>query len=298
MHGRDCRGHRRCRHRSRSLIRTNSGGGGNAASVPSFKVSHSHARRSRHRHQFIDHLHEGHRLRWAGPCRGRGPCRRSAANPKPGWFEQEVADWTGAATKALKQLTKKIDAKRVAGISISNQRESYAQFDAKDKPLRPGTLWLDERAHREVAEIVAELGRDRIHKISGKPPDVTPCLYRCRWFSKHMPKMWEKTAKTAEVHGVITHFLTGRWATSTASADPMGLLDVSAYDWSDALLKAARLTREQLPLLYRPGEIMGEVSAAAAKLTGLKAGIPVIAGGGDGQCAGTGANIFLQAAPM
>ena len=145
-----------------------------------------------------------------------------------------------------------------------------------------------------MTEIVAELGRDRIHKISGKPPDVTPCLYRCRWFSKHMPKMWEKTAKTAEVHGVITHFLTGRWATSTASADPMGLLDVSAYDWSDELLKAARLTREQLPQLFRPGEIMGEVSAAAAKLTGLKAGIPVIAGGGDGQCAGTGANIFLK----
>ena len=230
--------------------------------------------------------------------RGRAVAEGRAAvplsNPKPGWFEQEVSDWTGAATKALKQLTKKIDAKRIAGIAISNQRESYAQFDAKNKPLRPGTLWLDERAHREVTEIVGELGRDRIHQISGKPPDVTPCLYRCRWFSKHMPKMWEKTAKTAEVHGVLTHFLTGRWATSTASADPMGLLDVSHYDWSDVLLEAARLTREQLPELYRPGEIMGEVSAAAAKLTGLKAGIPVIAGGGDGQCAGTGANIFLK----
>ena len=52
-------------------------------------------------------------------------------------------------------------------------------------------------------------------------------------------------------------------------------------------------TREQLPKLHRPGEIMGEVTAEAAKLTGLKAGTPVIAGGGDGQCAGTGANIFL-----
>jgi len=215
------------------------------------------------------------------------------SNPKPGWFEQDVAHWTGAATTALKQLTKKIDAKRVAGISISNQRESFAQFDSKDNPLRPGTLWLDERAHREVPEIIAEIGRDRIHKISGKPPDVTPCLYRCRWFSKHMPKLWAKTAKTAEVHGVIAHFLTGEWATSTASADPMGLLDVNAYDWSDELLKAARLTREQMPRLHRPGEIMGEVTAAVAKRTGLKPGIPVIAGGGDGQCAGTGANIFV-----
>lgn len=223
---------------------------------------------------------------------GRAPIPLS--NPHPGWFEQEVSDWTGALTKALKQLTKKIDAKRIAGLAISNQRESFAQFDSKGKALRPGTLWLDERAQKEVKDIVAELGAEAVHNISGKPADVTPCLYRCRWLSTHMPKVWARTAKTAEVHGVLTHFLTGQWATSTASADPMGLLDVGAYDWSDVLLKAARLTREQLPRLHRPGEIMGEVTAEAAKLTGLKPGTPVIAGGGDGQCAGTGANTFLE----
>ncbi|MFM8745845.1 MAG: FGGY-family carbohydrate kinase [Aestuariivirga sp.] len=222
---------------------------------------------------------------------GRAPVPLS--NPKPGWFEQEVSDWTGAATSALRQLTRKVDAGRIAGLAISNQRESFAQFDDKDRPLRPGTLWLDERAQAEVADIVSELG-DRVHQISGKPPDVTPCLYRCRWLSTHMPKLWRKTAKTAEVHGVLTHYLTGRWATSTASADPMGLLDLAAMDWSDKWLKAARLTRQQLPELFRPGDIMGEVSAQAARLTGLKAGTPVIAGGGDGQCAGAGANSFLE----
>jgi sugar (pentulose or hexulose) kinase len=39
---------------------------------------------------------------------------------------------------------------------------------------------------------------------------------------------------------------------------------------------------------------MGVVTAEAAKLTGLKAGTPVVAGGGDGQCAGAGANTFLK----
>jgi xylulokinase len=223
---------------------------------------------------------------------GRAPIPLS--NPHKGWFEQEVSDWTGALIKALKQLTRKIDARRVAGLAISNQRESFAQFDSRGKALRPGTLWLDERAQKEVKDISAEIGADRVHRISGKPADVTPCLYRCRWLSTHMPKVWARTAKTAEVHGVLPHFLTGQWATSTASADPMGLLDVGAYDWSDVLLKAARLSREQLPRLHRPGEIMGEVTAEAAKLTGLKPGTPVIAGGGDGQCAGTGANTFLE----
>ena len=216
------------------------------------------------------------------------------SNPRMGWFEQEVSDWTGALVKALKQVTQKVSATRVAALAISNQRESFAQFDEKDRVLRPGTLWLDERAHVEVKEIAAEIGRDRVHAISGIPSDITPCLPRCRWLSKHEPKVWSRTAKTAEVHGILTHFLTGEWKTSIASASPMGILDAKTYDWSDVLLKAARLTRAQLPDLVASGEVMGGVLAGVAKRTGLKAGTPVVAGGGDGQCAGVGANTFIK----
>ncbi|HQY72868.1 MAG TPA: FGGY family carbohydrate kinase [Aestuariivirga sp.] len=215
------------------------------------------------------------------------------SNPKPGWFEQDVGDWTNGAAKALKQLSKKIDMARVGAIAISNQRESFAQFDSANRPLRPGTLWLDERAHAEAKELAQLIGAEELHRISGKPSDVTPCISRCLWLAKSMPGLWKKTAMTAEVHGILVHFLTGQWHTSTASADPMGLIDMEQYDWSDELLAAARLSRSQLPKLFRPGEVMGEVTPAAARLTGLKAGTLVVAGGGDGQCAGTGANTFV-----
>ncbi len=216
------------------------------------------------------------------------------SNPRPGWFEQDVAQWTGALTTALKQLSRKIDMGRVAALAISNQRESFAQFDRTNKPLRPGTLWLDERARPQMKTLAAKLGAGNIHRISGKPVDVTPCLYRCAWLSENEPRVWKKTAKTAEVHGVLVHFLTGDWKTSVSSADPMGLVDLKSYDWSDELISAVGLSRAQLPGLGRPGEVLGEVSAAAAKATGLKAGTAVVAGGGDGQCAGTGVNVFVE----
>jgi sugar (pentulose or hexulose) kinase len=218
----------------------------------------------------------------------------SLSNPKPGWYEQNVEDWTGAAAKALKQVSRKIDAARIAAVAISNQRESFAQFDAKNKSLRPGTLWLDERSHKETKELAQTIGAKHLHDISGKPSDVTPCIGRCLWLAKNMPGLWKKTAKTSEVHGILTHFLTGKWHTSTASADPMGLIDMRSHDWSEELIGHVSLTRQQLPQLFKPGEITGEISSAAAKLTGLKAGTPVVAGGGDGQCAGTGANVFVK----
>jgi sugar (pentulose or hexulose) kinase len=216
------------------------------------------------------------------------------SRPKPGWFEQEVSDWTGAAAKALKQVTRTIPAARIAAVAISNQRESFAQFDAKNRPLRPGTLWLDERAHLQVKTLAREIGEDEIHRISGKPSDVTPCFARCRWFMENMPKLWQQTIKTSEVHGVLTQFLTGKWNTSVASADPMGLIDMARFDWSDTLISKVGLARSQLPSLFRPGEVTGYVTAEAARATGLKVGTPIIAGGGDGQCAGTGANVFVK----
>ena len=112
---------------------------------------------------------------------GRAPVPLST--PHPGWFEQEVSDWTGAAATALKQLTRKIDAGRVAGLAISNQRESFAQFDNKDRALRPGTLWLDERAQTEVSDLCAELAAGARAGLEARVKDG---LARLREAAMHM----------------------------------------------------------------------------------------------------------------
>ena len=229
-----------------------------------------------------------------GHAVAEGRAAIAIANPKPGWYEQDANDWTGAAAKALKQLTKKISADRIAAIAISSQRESFAQFDRKGKALRPGTLWLDERATSILPLMEQKLGAEAIHQISGKPLDVIACLMRCAWFQKNMPAMWKRVHKTAEVHGVVAHFLTAQWNSSTGSADPMGMLDMAKMQWSETLLSAVGLREDQLPKLSRPGEVIGNVTSAVAKITGLKAGTLVVAGGGDGQCAGTGTNVFAK----
>ena len=227
-----------------------------------------------------------------GSLVAEGRAQTPLSNPQAGWFEQRAEDWRSGAVTAIRALLAKVAPERIAAIAISNQRESFAQFDAQGRVLRPATLWLDERARSEVERMKRAVGAEELHRISGKPPDMTPCFYRCAWFATNMPEMWQKTAMTAEAHGVLVHHLTGEWVTSTASADPMGLLDMAAMDWSDRLLTAVGLTRSQLPRLCRPGEQMGAVTQEAAAATGLPEGLPVAAGGGDGQCAGTGVDVF------
>jgi sugar (pentulose or hexulose) kinase len=220
---------------------------------------------------------------------GRAPV--ALMNPKPGHFEQDPLEWWSSTATALRSVTSQVDPARIASIAISNQRETFGLFLEDGTPLYPGTVWLDERARAQEKFFAERFGADRVHAITGKPTNVTPCLYRFIWFRENLPEIFGRTHKIAEVHGYLTFKLTGEWATSTASADPMGALDLAQMDWSHEVLDAAGVPLDKMERLVRPGGIMGMVSDKAAGETGLLAGTPVIAGGGDGQCAGAGAGV-------
>ncbi|TIO08773.1 FGGY family carbohydrate kinase [Mesorhizobium sp.] len=213
------------------------------------------------------------------------------SNPRPGHFEQDAEHWWTALLGALKQVTEAVGASRVAAISIAHQRETFTLIDHAGKPLIPAILWLDERARPQVIRLSAELGRAAIRDWSGKPPDPTPALYAVAWLAEHQPQALDDAAALVDVHGFFVHRLTGRLVTSTASADPLGLLDVKTSTWHPRLVAATRLRPEQLPELVAPGAICGGLVESAARLTGLKAGTPIVAGAGDGQAMGLGMGV-------
>ncbi|PTE09631.1 xylulokinase [Mesorhizobium helmanticense] len=213
------------------------------------------------------------------------------SNPRPGHFEQDAELWWAALLGALRQVTDAVGAERVAAIAVAHQRETFTLIDSTGKPLIPAILWLDERARPQVARLSAELGREAIRDWSGKPPDPTPALYAIAWLAEHQPQVLSKAAALVDVHGFFVHRLTGRLVTSTASADPLGLLDVENGTWHPRLVAAAGLRPEQLPELVGPSEICGGLTGSVARTTGLRAGTPVVAGAGDGQAMGLGMGV-------
>jgi len=209
------------------------------------------------------------------------------ALPRPGWHEQDAEDWWRSTSKAVRQALETVDASEVEAIGLTHQRETFACLDDDDRPLRPAILWLDSRATRQVAEH----GSEDVHRITGKPPDTTPALYKLLWLRDNEPETVERTRRVVDVHGFLVHRLTGRWRTTTACADPLGLVDMEKGDWSAPVLELAGLDREQLPELDAPGSVLGELTEDAAASLGLEAGLPIVGGSGDGQSAGLGANV-------
>ena len=213
------------------------------------------------------------------------------AQPRHRYFEQDPEDWWRSTFLALREIAAKVEPARIAGVAISNQRETFGIFGERGEAIRPAIVWLDERAIDQMHRFGASFGAEKIHAISGKPVDITPCIYRMVWLRENEPHHLDRATRVAEVHGYLCFRLTGRWTTSTASADPLGILDMERLVWSEEILAAADVPIDKMLALVRPGALVGTVTQAAAQATGLAAGTPVFAAGGDGQCAGTGVEV-------
>jgi len=223
---------------------------------------------------------------------GRAPI--PLANPRLDCFEQDPEDWWTSCRTALNECVAKIGADRIVALAISNQRETFALLDADGASVHPAITWLDERARAEVTELSDSLGSETIHRITGRPPDVTPCLYSLLWIKRHKPDVWARTACFADVQCYLVHRLAGGpYRTGWTSADPTGLYDVTEMCWSPVILKALDLDEGRLPKTHAPGADLGRVSRDAAAATGLREDTPIFAAGGDGQCAGLGTNCTI-----
>jgi len=225
-----------------------------------------------------------------GVAAGEGRSPIPLSKPAADWYEQDPEDWWKSACLALSDLLGQVSPTRIAAIAISAQRETFVPLAPDGDPVRPAIIWLDQRCRDEVIWLSDRVGRRRIHEISGKPVDTAPVAYRMAWMLRHEPDEYRRTAMFADVHGYLTWRLTGQFRTSWTSADPLGLFDMQKKVWSEEILPALELRREQLPQTAPPGTVLGHVSEAAAASTLVRAGTPVVAGGGDGQAAGLGVN--------
>ena len=225
-----------------------------------------------------------------GTIAGRGRSPIPLLSPADNRYEQDAKDWWRSACVALRELFQQVAPADVAAISIASQRETFVPLGQDGDPVRPAIVWLDQRCEEEVAWLAGRVGSERIHRITGKPPDMAPVAYRIAWMLRREEEPFRRVTMFADVHAYLAWRLTDVFRTSWASADPLGLFDMKRRDWSPEVLGALELSPEKLPQLMRPGTVIGTVSGSAASATGLIRGTPVVAGGGDGQAAGLGVN--------
>ncbi|MDZ4763950.1 MAG: FGGY-family carbohydrate kinase [Chloroflexota bacterium] len=214
-------------------------------------------------------------------------------SPAPNRYEQHADDWWMAVCQVARGVAQQVGADRIAALCVTNQRDTFVPVDEHGQPVRNALVWLDDRSRNELAELDALIGSDKIQDLTGKGPSTVQPTSKLLWLSKHEPDVVQRTYKFVEPHAFLIYRLTGRWATSLPCADPMGVVDMRRGAWAIDLIKALGARPDQFVEILPAGSIIGELTDQAASEIGLPAGIPVVAGAGDGQSAGLGANITM-----
>src|SRR5947209_9028311 len=209
------------------------------------------------------------------------------ASPRPGWAEQDPRDWWQACGSAVKKAlqTSAIRAEDIACVGFSGQMHGAVLLDHSDEVVRPAIIWCDQRSEAQSRELEDQFGRDTLIQLTCNPPLTNFTLTKFLWVRETEPKQWERVAHVMLPKDYVRFRLTGERAIDMADASGTLLLDVTNRRWSDEVLAKTGIDQKLLPALFESPEVCGKVSASGAQATGLRAGIPVVAGAGD-QAAG------------
>ena len=209
------------------------------------------------------------------------------STPKPLWAEQEPEDWWKATVSTIRTVLREsgVDPGEIKGIGLSGQMHGAVFLDERNQVLRPSILWCDQRTGAECEWITETIGKDKVVELTSNPVLTGFTAGKIVWLRDNEPGIYAKTRKVLLPKDYIRFRLTGEFATEVSDASGTSLFNVTKRQWADEMLDGAGIPRAWMPKAYESPEISGRITEDTAGLTGLKAGTPVVGGGGD-QAAG------------
>ena len=207
------------------------------------------------------------------------------SRPQALWSEQDPESWWLATDQAMQALARQHALSEVKAIGLSGQMHGATLLDSAHRVLRPAILWNDGRSGEQCRELEQRVPASR--QITGNlmmPGFTAPKLL---WVRQHEPAIFQQVAKVLLPKDYLRWRLSGDFASDMSDAAGTMWLDVARRDWSDRMLDACGLTRDQMPRLFEGNAVTGSLSDAIAARWGMSA-VPLVAGGGDNAAGAVG----------
>jgi len=207
--------------------------------------------------------------------------------PQPGWVEHDPKEiWAsqiGVASEALSRAG--ASTKDVAGIGITNQRETAIVWDRKTgEPIHNAIVWQDRRTAPFCDKLRAAGHAKVIQEKSGLVIDAYFSGTKVNWLLDNVPGAREKANRGELAFGTVDSWLIWKLTdgavhvTDESNASRTLFLNLHTKQWDDELLGILNVPRSVLPEVRSSSEIYG-------KAKGALEGIPIAGIAGDQQSA-------------
>ena len=224
----------------------------------------------------------------SGALLGVASTPHTVQSPQPLWSEQDPAEWWTASANSIREVLAATGTAgtEVRAVGLAGQMHGLVLLDENRRVLRPAILWNDQRTGVQCDEIRRRVGgREALVRRTGNDALTGFTAPKILWVREHEPALYARARLVLLPKDYVRLKLTGGAAIDKADASGTLLFDIARRDWSEEVLRALSVPREWLPTSYEGTDVTGTVTGDAARETGLRAGTPVVAGGGD-QAAG------------
>jgi xylulokinase len=200
-------------------------------------------------------------------------------SPRPGWVEQDPADWWLGSVQVLSAVA--ADARgEIGAIGLAGQHGSVF-VDAAGAPVRPAVLGDDRRSASHAGRIVERIGGQRVIEIIGSPALADHQAAVILWLRDVEPVQFRHTRRVLLPKDYVRLMLTGEAATDVTDAAGTLLLDFRRRTWSDEMLDPLEIAPEWMPPVHPSLEIAGGLRPSVARELGLPPGLAVAAGASE-----------------
>lgn len=204
--------------------------------------------------------------------------------PHPGWAQQNPDLWWSEACRALQVVLKqtRVDRKSIAAVSTCGQMSGPVGVDDEGNVTTPWVqLWCDKRCKEQCEEIRKRHKELDLLKHSANPIVPAWTGIKVRWHKDHQLKAYNRTRWFLVPKDFINYRLTGVAAADPSEMSCSFVWDCETESYSKILATAVGVDLDKFAPIHRSQDVIGCVTETAAKMTGIPAGTPVVAGGGD-----------------
>jgi len=202
--------------------------------------------------------------------------------PKPGYAEQNAADWYEAIKRNIAQILKTsgVSSSDILSVCLDAATHTAVLMDEAYHVLRPCIYWTDSRSTAQ-SQFLRENYGELIWKQTLHKADTVWTLPQLLWIKENEPETFAKTKRILFAKDYIRFLLTGEAFTDTIEAQGSMFFDNTKQCWSKELCALLGFDETLLPNVVSPMSSAGSITEKAAEETGLCRGTKVICGTTD-----------------
>ncbi|MBI3370284.1 MAG: hypothetical protein HY017_00825 [Betaproteobacteria bacterium] len=220
----------------------------------------------------------------AGEILGIAQIPHDTDEPHPGWAQQRPAQWWEETCRATVQVLREtgIAPESIAAVACCGQMHGPVGVDATgDVTTEWVQLWCDKRCAPQVASIRAAQDESALMAQAGNPLNPAWTGIKIRWEKENHPESYGETRFYLVPKDFINYRLTGIAAADPSEASCSYVYDCTMDSYSPGLANALGVDIDKFAPVHPSHGVIGKVTESAGRLTGIPAGTPVVAGGGD-----------------